>query len=582
VSLLHIFNRHPSSERTDGRSNLNGQTLLGVYRPTDPEAALGYLNNNLTWHDPYLALSGKPVWSDSSGHVVVSGEITLDNADELRQRLDTPETEDGVLFAELWRQFGLDSGIHALGMYALAIYEPRKRELTLVRDGVGAKTMYYAEKGQTLWFSTRLQPLRQSISGDSDLSLTALCKYLTFSYVPGDETMWRDIRELRPGTARVVSNNHFHTYWEPREGEWDPADSIDDHGERLHDLVQDAVRERLPAESPVGIYLSGGIDSSLVVAIAAKLTSYPVHTYALDFGPDYPSELTYANLVADHCRTKQHILTISSDQIRDHIYDTMAALDDPIGDPLTVPNYLLGKIAAQDTGVVLNGEGGDPCFGGPKNQVLLLHELYSPTCSREEAYLRSYRKCYEELSILLTLDVQEKLKFEEPQEALLIDFFGDRSMSSFLNKLMHINVSYKGADHILTKVNNLTTANNLSGRSPLFDRRVVDMSFSIPPAYKVQGTNEKAVLKRAAKDLLPDVILNRPKSGMQVPVQRWFRKDLRRFARGLLLNRQARIRPYIDQSVVKQWLNYEGSVWPRYGSKIWLLLSLEIWLQTHE
>jgi asparagine synthase (glutamine-hydrolysing) len=154
-------------------------------------------------------------------------------------------------------------------------------------------------------------------------------------------------------------------------------------------------------------------------------------------------------------------------------------------------------------------------------------------------------------------------------------------MGSFLNKLMNINVIFKGADHILTKVNNLTTANNLIGRSPLFDRRVVEQSFAIPPTYKLLGTNEKAVLKRAASDLLPSAILDRPKSGMQVPVQGWFSKELKRFASGLLLDQKAQIRPYLNQRVIKQWLNYEGAIWPRYGAKIWLLLSLEIWLQTH-
>ena len=582
MSLIRNYLQRPKMGNKQSGYDPAGRALLGAYGPEDMQASLTYLGDDVSWHDPYLALSGAPVWTDSTGEAIVSGEITLDNIAELRQRFGILESTAGAVFAELWRVFGFETCIYALGMYAVAVYEPRKQQLTLVRDGVGAKTMYYAQKGQTFWFSTRLQSLRNSPAGGGDLSVTALRKYLTFSYVPGSETMWRDLHELRPGTALSVPSYQIHAYWEPEQGEWDPDEGINDHAERLRDLVTDAVRVRLPAGDPVGVYLSGGLDSSLVTAIAARLSSNPILTYSLDFGSQYPSELAYANRVAAHCSTNHHTLTINADQMRDHIRATMAALDDPIGDPLTVPNYLLGKMAAKDTAVILNGEGSDPCFGGPKNQALLLNEMYSPAVSREEAYLRSYRKCYVDLSILLSPFAQERLLCAEPQEALLTPYFTNGSMSSFLNKLMYINVRLKGADQILTKVNNLTTANNLLGRSPLFDRRIVELSFAIPPIYKLQGTNEKAVLKRAANDLLPMVILERRKSGMRVPVQEWFRKDLKGFARRILLDRRARLRPYVNKSVVKEWLNYEGAVWPRYGAKLWLLLSLEIWLQTHE
>ena len=155
-------------------------------------------------------------------------------------------------------------------------------------------------------------------------------------------------------------------------------------------------------------------------------------------------------------------------------------------------------------------------------------------------------------------------------------------MLHYINKLMHINVRLKGADQILTKVSNLTQANGLLGRSPLFDRRIVDASFAIPPEYKLAGVVEKAVLKRAVADLLPEAVLTRPKSGMLVPVQGWFRQELRRFASDLLLDRRARIRPYINREIIKQWFAYRGNLWPRHGVKLWLLLTLEVWLRAQE
>ena len=363
---------------------------------------------------------------------------------------------------------------------------------------------------------------------------------------------------------------------------WAPDEPLESHAMRLRELVEDAVRVRLPATGPVGVYLSGGLDSSLVTALAARDASGPVHTYSINFGSKYPNELAFSSLVAEHCNTRHHILTVSGKQIRETLMETMAALDDPIGDPLTVPNLLLGQAAAQDTDVILNGEGSDSCFGGPKNLPMLLHELYTPDESREVAYLRSYQKCYDDLPCLLTSEVRAALHKAEPQENVLTPFLTNPKMPHFLNRLMHINVRLKGSDQILTKVNNLTTVSGLLGRSPLFDRYIVDASFTIPPAYKLAGAEEKAVLKRAVADLLPEVILTRPKSGMLVPVQGWFKRDLRRFARRLLLGRRARTRPYFNCEVVREWLNYRGSLWPRHGVKLWLLLTLEVWLRAQE
>jgi asparagine synthase (glutamine-hydrolysing) len=256
---------------------------------------------------------------------------------------------------------------------------------------------------------------------------------------------------------------------------------------------------------------------------------------------------------------------------------TMAELDDPIGDPLTVPNLLVGKLASRDVRVTLNGEGGDPCFGGPKNQPMLINSLYGAIAAQDslQAYLMSFQKCAADLPQLLQPEVWHQM--QQPWV-----FAADlHSEMSYLNRLMALNIKFKGADQILTKVNNLTQAAGLQGRSPLFDRRVVEMSMAIPPAYKLSGVEEKAVLKRAVADLLPASIVNRPKSGMMVPVQQGFRQHWQHQARTLLLNRQALIAPYVQRQTIEQWLNFRGDVWGRYGVKLWLLVSLEIWLQAN-
>ena len=256
--------------------------------------------------------------------------------------------------------------------------------------------------------------------------------------------------------------------------------------------------------------------------------------------------------------------------------ETIACLDDPIGDPLTVPNLLIGYLAKESVGIILNGEGGDPCFGGPKNQPMLLNQLYGNVNQQDivQSYLLSFQKCASDLDQLLKSEIY-KIICDRPYV-----FAEDlNSNASYLNRLMTLNIKFKGADHILTKVNNLTQAVGLQGRSPLFDQRIVEMSMQIPPEYKLSGVQEKAVLKKAVADLLPEQIVYRPKSGMMVPVQLGFREYWRKQAKALLLNRKAAIAPYLNQSLIRNWLNYEGDTWGRYGVKLWLLVSLEIWLK---
>lgn len=555
--------------------------FFGVYGVPDPARALRSLGIMPVWSDADVAFGGAPVWTDETGTVVVSGEVVLDNASDLRRRLDRPQAEPGALLAHLALCHGDGAGRHARGMFAVAVWNTREKTLTLLRDGVGARTLYHAAGGSALWFGARLRALRRCPAVSGDLSLPALRDYLSCAFVPGAQTLWRDVSELRPGTALNWPGGDLSSFWEPTEDAAGWAEPMETHAARLRALLEDAVRDCLPVSGPTGVFLSGGLDSSLVTALAARDAPGLLHTFAIHFGPEHPHELEYSDLVARHCQTRHHIVALPARRIRAMLPETMAALDDPIGDPLTVPNLILGRAAVSETGVVLNGEGGDPCFGGPKNLPMLLHELYGAEEDRAGAYLRAFQKCYDDLPRLLTPEVQAALRGISP-EAVFAPFLNDGAGGQYLNRLMYVNTRFKGADQILTKVSNLTSACGLLGRSPLFDRRVVQASFAIPPEFKLSGASEKAVLKRAVADLLPDVILTRPKSGMLVPVQAWFGRDLRRMARSLLLSRRARIRPYINPAPMREWLEGRGSLRPRAGVKLWLLLTLELWLQVNE
>lgn len=525
---------------------------------------------------PAIAFQATETASSPQQRFRVAGDIWLSNRATLLQELQQPALSDAEIIAALWEQAGTAALEKLQGMFAFVVWDSMQQSLWLVRDRVGARTLYYSITGNTCWIAPRLPTLAQKLSPEIDL--VALRDYLCCAFVPGERTMWQGIREVRPGTIVRLPDNEATPYWHIAERITDAEQPLEWHARKLRGLLDQVIREYLPQDEAVGCYLSGGLDSSLVVALAKKLHTHPVHTYSIHFGAATPNELEFSSLVAAHCQTRHHIIEITPQQMWELHAEAMAYLDDPIGDPLTVPNLILGREAKQSVNVILNGEGGDPCFGGPKNQPMLLTNLYQSehTPDLVSAYLASYQKCAMDLPRLLKAEVWQAVR-DEPS-VFAPELLG---AGSYLNRLMFINTKFKGADHILTKVSNLTRACGLEGRSPLFDQRVVEMSLTIPPEYKLSGATEKAVLKAAVQDVLPEAIIARPKSGMMVPVQYWFRKLWPKQARALLLSKHARIRPYLKQELIREWLEYRGDVWSRYGVKLWLLVSLELWLQKH-
>jgi asparagine synthase (glutamine-hydrolysing) len=508
------------------------------------------------------------------GRFMIVGDVWLSNRQELLAKLAlAPDLLDIQLLAQLWDKWQLDTPNRLQGMFGLVVCDVELEQISIVRDPVGARTIYHTT-GKTWWIAPQLSSLNPYRS--HQLDPISLRDYLTCSFVPGDRTMWQDVREIRPGTILKLPGEQIVPYWQLQE-QVVAQESLVWHGDRLRSQLERVMREYLPAQQPVGVFLSGGLDSSCITALAAQLHDAPIHTYSIHFGAECANELEFSSIVANHCRTNHHILEITFQDMWNKLSETMAYLDDPIGDPLTVPNLLVGKLASHDVSIILNGEGGDPCFGGPKNQPMLIDSLYNSVTNRDplQAYLTSFQKCVGDLPQLLKPEFLQQIQQPWIFEADL------NSDMSFLNRLMALNIKFKGADQILTKVNNLTQAAGLQGRSPLFDRRIVEMSMTIPPEYKLSGVREKAVLKQAVIDLLPAVIIDRPKSGMMVPVQLGFRTYWQRQAASILLSRRALIAPYINQAIIKDWLNFNGDVWGRYGVKLWLLASLEVWLKAN-
>lgn len=521
------------------------------------------------------------------GALTAVGEVTLFNAEQLRARLGPdappPRTPDAHLLLHSYARFGLDGIAAAEGMFALAVVDGP--DLVLLRDHVGARTLFHAKSAAGWAASTSLRALRRWPALRTGLHLPAVRSFLTFAYLPGRETLLRDVHEVLPGRCVRLhpdGTHTEHTYWEPEETT-DDRTTVE-HTLALRDLLEQAVTRRLPAGDRVGVLLSGGIDSSLVTALAAKLHDHPVHTYSISFGADAPDELGYSGLVATHCGTRHRVLTVPADTVAARLADTVGLLDSPVGDPLTVPNLMLAEaVAADGITVALNGEGGDPVFGGPKNLPMLIFEMFREDPApgaRAQAYLDSYRKCYADLPALLTPEVLDALTDAPSPAEHVAPYLRPGRMTGLLNQLLHTNLRTKGAHHILTKVERLTAASGIQGRAPLFDRAVVDHAFAVPATLKLAGDTEKWILKQAVRDLLPDTIVDRPKSGMRVPVQQWLDGPLRELTDELLLG--SADRGLFRRDTVRAWARGEGALLPRQGAKLWLVLSLELWLRSYD
>jgi asparagine synthase (glutamine-hydrolysing) len=475
------------------------------------------------------------------------------------------------------------------GAFAVAWHEP-DGSICLARDPIGERGLFYARIPGGLVFASTLHAILATGLVQARINSTAVARYLTYGYVAGAATLISGITKLLPGEVVRCRNNELSSelLWSlPAEPDASAAPDEDALSRQLRGELEHAVMRRLPSSGPVGAFLSGGLDSSLVVALARRLYADEVLTYSVSFGSEYPNELPFSSLVASHCGTRHHIVELPPAAVLRYLDESIALLSDPIGDPLTVPNALLFREAARQVGVVLNGEGGDPCFGGPKNIPMLLAELFgdgaepvtgAPAPHRERSYLRAHQKCYDDLPEMLTSDARASIA-DAALEADLSPFFNDSRWTGLVAKLMAINIALKGPFHILHKVDCVSAPFGVLPRSPLFDRAIVELASSIPPQLKLHGAVEKYLLKRAVRDLLPPSIVDRPKSGMLVPVEAWFKGPLLSDARQRLLDGLTRYglfnRPYLERLLDGRI----AGVRPRRGIKIWMLVTLESWLR---
>jgi asparagine synthase (glutamine-hydrolysing) len=540
---------------------------------------------------------GTPLWQTDVTHQVAS-----------RPDISVVLGFSGVVFN--WGELGLGRGLlpdndraaesfHAApeaflekldGSFAFAA--ARGDQMYLARDCGGAKVIYWTARRDRLVFASEIKALFADPDAPRKLRLAAIPEYFTFSYIPGPRTMFEGIYELQPGSILKYSSGdarirrHF-TFEDLEPPETDAPPNAGEFAALLRADLEQSVKDCCAvSKAPPAVFLSGGIDSSAVLAVAARMyQDVPIKTYSVHFGPDYANENEFVSMMVDRYQTDHTWLEIRPSAFLERLPRIVWTLDDPIGDPITVPNYLLAEKASEFRKTVLNGEGGDPCFGGPKNIPMILSHIYGALGPAdhwiERDYLRSYRRCFDDLQELLDPEVFEASGGEESLISIVSPFFTADKPTSFLNKLMAMNIRLKGANLILVKVDKMTSANGILALAPLFTKRIVENSMRCPPSLKLQGNREKSVLKAAVEDIVPRPIIERPKSGMLVPVRFWFRYEMRRYAKRFLSKKNLKKLGFFDVDYVRRLLDYDWADQRggRHGIKLWMLITFMLWHQ---
>jgi asparagine synthase (glutamine-hydrolysing) len=564
-----------------------------------------------------LATGDQPMANDDGTvRIVFNGEIY--NFRELRRDLEARGTRfrtnsDTEVILRAYEAEGPDCVRKLRGMFAFAILDERARRLVLARDRAGIKPLVYAWDGQRLLFASEIKGILEDGAVARDLDLDALGQYLTFHYVPAPRTIFRSIRKLPPASTLVLSLDGgepvVSQYWSLRfapnvrvtEGEW---------VERLRAELADAVRCHMISDVPIGAFLSGGVDSSTVVALMAQASAAPIRTFSIGFDEADFDEPAFARQVATRYGTDHYEMVVKPNALE--ILPKLAwHLDEPFADSSAIPTYYVSKITREHVTVALSGDGGDENFAGYRRyaRAVELHERLDTGVSRLarplftlasgllpvgapgqawtgmigagplERYFRmvTYQR-RETLRRLLSEDLRA-LAVSGPDPALFSRIASEGGGTDYLSTLQRIDMATYLPDDILAKVDRTSMAVSLESRVPLLDHRLMEFVATMPSGLKLRNGDGKYLLKRAMAQDLPTGILTRKKMGFGVPLADWFRGDLRDMTRDVLLGSAARQRGIFRMAEVQSLLAAHDGGRRDCSARLWALICFELWMR---
>lgn len=562
-----------------------------------------------------LRTGDQPMYhADGTTVVVFNGEIY--NFRELRAvleaqgyRFSTQSDTEVIVYA--YRAYGLDFVRHLHGMFALALWDAVRRRLVLARDRVGQKPLFYHHGKEELVFASEIKALLQDGRVPRRISAQALDRYLTYRYTPGTDTVLEAVKRLPPAHLLVYTpddgEKRLRRYWSPLgdNGKQATAEDVDR-------ALRKAVQLRMISDVPLGAFLSGGLDSSIVVALMASMSEAPIKTFSIGFEDDAFNELPYARLVAERYRTDHHEYVVKPDVV-DVLPRLVWYADEPFGDVSALPTYYVSKMARQEVTVALSGDGGDECFGGYNHYKAVLRTLKyagmpevlrdfvveplvkalpaAGVLRRLQQMMRDARQPlaaqYGRRMILFpaparlalyTPEFAEQLSGEADQ--FIAEQFPEASHQSALTRMTLADVLSLLPGDFLVKVDRMSMANSLEARSPFLDHTVVEAAMTLPDTDRMLWHGPgKRLLRRLYGSMIPRPILRRKKTGFGVPVDQWFRGPLQELCRDILGGPRAQQRGYFRPEAVRALIERHRTGQENRGRVLWTLVMLELWFR---
>jgi len=601
------------------RGTLESMLLAIAHRGPD-DSGIAQFRSHGTGHDVFLGHrrlaiidpdgARQPMCDAAAGLAVTfNGEIY--NFRQLREELSGlgyrfARDSDTEVLLRAYQHWQCEVVDHLRGMFAFAIWDAGKERLLLARDRFGEKPLFLHENANGLYFASEIKALLHVPGVRSAVDPAAVWDYLAYRYVPGPQTLFSGIRKLQPGTIAVWERGKLteSRYWSPPDrsttGCANPPAGV--AGAFLSRL-DEAVRLQMVSDVPFGAFLSGGLDSSMIVALMSRHSSR-VNTFSVGFGEAGYSELGYAGQVARHFGTTHHEIKVTDRDLIERLPALVAFRDAPVSEPSDIPIYLLACAASRSVKMVLTGEGSDEILGGyPKHvaERLVPHYQRLPGAVRRGLFeplaralpygfhriktavanlsIEDWRERYVRWFGALSAAERDRLAVLRSPHAAPIETapFDADPRSSSLRRMLYFDQTSWLPDNLLERADRMTMAASIEARVPFLDHELAAYVSSLPDRYRVRGRTTKWILRAAARNLLPERILSRPKVGFRVPVGKWFRGPMRDFLASHLQGAASMTRAYYDPGVLDRKLADHWSGRQNSEKLLWALLNLEIW-----
>ncbi len=617
--------------RAVDRSRL--ERMCNALHHRGPDEAGYYIRQNVGLGHRRLSIidlsTGRQPLSNEDGTVWITFNGEIYNFQALRaeltgqgHRFSTQSDTEAIVHA--YEEYGADCLQRLRGMFAFAIWDEKRRSLLLARDRVGKKPCYYTEMDGRFLFASELQGLLRFPSVRKDVDPTAIDDYLTYGYIPAPKTVFRGIRKLPPGHCLTLALGEAelaapqietHCYWRLA---YEPKRNVDERQamEEFSEVLTEAVRLRLVSDVPLGALLSGGVDSSVVVALMSRLSNRPVKTFSIGFDESEFDESSYARLVARRYGAEHHELVVRPRAME--ILPTLVRhYGEPYADSSAIPTYYAANLTRRHVTVALNGDGGDENLAGydryagslwgnwyrripspirrglveplsrlvpdslPRRYRLRQGKRFLEVASQPapSAYLSwvSYHRAAQKRALYRPEFRRELNGYDSGAWLLKLFQKGATNTSEALDTVLAADVESYLAYDLLVKMDIATMANSLEARSPFLDHKVMEYCARLPTSFKLRRGKPKYLLKKLAGDLLPAENLNRRKMGFGVPVANWFRKELRPAVERQLLSSDTRIHSYLAPDAIRQLWSEHCDHGKDHGCQLWALLCLEVW-----